>query len=116
MSTMPSPVRGEPDHAHQGDPMLRHIVLTTFAESTTDRQKQDLADALRTLPALIDDIATYSVGLDLGLSDQNAGLAIVAEFADVEAYRRYVDHPDHQRVAASLREIATAVTRVQHEL
>jgi hypothetical protein len=38
------------------------------------------------------------VGADLGLRDTNADLAVVADFADEDAFRTYSGHPAHLEV------------------
>lgn len=81
-------------------PGLRHVVTHTYKPETTDEQLAAIVDALRALPAQIDAIAGYEVGLDAGLADGNATLAIVADFASVEDYETYRDHPAHQQVIA----------------
>ena len=41
-----------------------------------------------------------SVSRDIGISDGNATLAIVGDFADEAAYRTYAEHPVHLEVIA----------------
>jgi hypothetical protein len=80
--------------------VLRHIAMFRFQPGTTDDQVRQLADGLRELPAQIPEIRAYEVGPDAGLRDGNHEFAIVADFDDVESWRRYVDHPVHQQVIA----------------
>ncbi len=77
---------------------LRHVVLLTFAETASVRDREAARDALRTLPAEIPEIEAYSVGLDAGLSAGNATMAIVADFASEGDFAAYVAHDAHQRV------------------
>lgn len=76
--------------------MIRHIVLLDL---DAEPAALDAAvAALRALPDAIAEIEAYDVGLDAGLSDGNASLGIVADFADEAAWAAYRDHPEHHRV------------------
>lgn len=82
--------------------MLRHVVLLTFTPETTTEQTAAVVDAVRDLPAKIPEIASCSVGPNLGFPTSTADLAIVVEFASAEDYQTYSDHPDHQAVIRDL--------------
>ena len=96
--------------------MLRHVVLLRFTPQATPAAVAAAVDALRTLPDSIDDIVGYEVGVDAGLAEANASLVVLAEFADAEGWRRYQEHPDHQRVLAEhLRPILAQRLALQFE-
>lgn len=78
--------------------MLRHVVLFTWAEGTTQEQKEAIAEALRALPPVITAIRDYRVGPDAGLSPANHDFAVVADFDDADGYLTYRDHPAHRAV------------------
>ena len=77
---------------------LRHIVTLTFRDGTTAREAEAIAAALRELPEQIPELRSYVVGVDAGLSEGNASLAVVADFDSVEDWQVYRDHPAHQAV------------------
>jgi len=81
---------------------LRHVVCVTWKAGTSPDAVAALCEALAGLPALIPEIRGYAFGSDLGLADTNADFAIVADFDDTDAWRRYQDHPEHQRVLTDL--------------
>lgn len=93
--------------------MIQHVVLITFVPEATDEQRQAVVDALRDLPAQIETIVSYHVGLDLGFADGNASLGIVAQFSDEDGWATYRDHPAHvaviQELIAPIRASRTAV-------
>lgn len=65
-----------------------------------------------TIPA----VADYRHGPDLGLADGNFDYAIVGEFASVDDYVTYRDHPDHQAVIVEyIKDRVSARTAVQYE-
>lgn len=82
--------------------VIQHCVLITFVPEATDEQRQAVVAALRALPASIEQIVSYHVGLDLGWADGNASVAVVAQFSSQEDWQAYQDHPDHQAVIQDL--------------
>jgi hypothetical protein len=96
--------------------MFRHVSLFTFTPETTQGQQQELARQLRTLPAAIQQIKDYHVGPDAGLNPGNYQFGIVADFASVEDYLVYRDHPVHQElIRAYVRPIVANRAAVQYE-
>lgn len=80
--------------------MIRHVVLFRWNESVSDADVAATAAALDALPAAIPEIAAYQHGRDLGLNAANHQYAIVADFASVDDFATYRDHPEHQRFIA----------------
>lgn len=81
---------------------IRHLVLLRFDGGTDAVQIQALADGLRRLPSLIPEIVDYHLGPDLSLADTTWDFGICADFASVDDFATYRDHPDHQAVIAEL--------------
>lgn len=77
---------------------FRHVVAITFRDDASDEQVQAALDGLAGLPAAIPELRAYSFGLDAGMAEGNASLAIVADFDDAAGYEVYRDHPAHQTV------------------
>ena len=77
---------------------LRHISCLTWSERATPDAIEAVRAALEELPDLIPELRAYTVGADLGLAPGNADFAIVADFDDADAWRRYHDHPAHQTI------------------
>jgi hypothetical protein len=76
--------------------MIRHVALFRFSEEASDQTPHHLEEGLSQLAQTIPEIEAYRYGRDLGLREGNFDFAVVADFADAEAFKRYVDHPDHQ--------------------
>jgi len=81
---------------------VTHLALFTWKPGTGDEQIRALCDGLATLPGLIPDIRSYRFGADAGLTEGNDRFAVVAEFDDVDAYRRYAADPRHRDVIERL--------------
>lgn len=77
---------------------FRHAVLFQWREDATEQQKKALEERLDELPGLIPEIAAYAVGGDAGVNAGNFDFAVVADFADRDAYLVYRDHPAHRAV------------------
>lgn len=89
----------------------------TFADDTAAETIDGILEALRALPAQIPELKGYVVGADVGKSDGNSTVGIVADFDDWAGYEAYRDHPAH--VAVGVEMIAPVLTgrgAVQHEL
>jgi hypothetical protein len=97
-------------------PGVRHVVTLTFRDDTTEAQLDAIVSALHGLPASIPELKSYVVGADLGRSEGNASLAIVADFDSWAGYEAYRDHPEHVAVATDLiLPVLTGRGAVQHE-
>lgn len=97
--------------------MFRHVVLITLSPEATDLQRQALLDGLSSLPAAIPEIRSYVFGVDAGLAEGNATVAVVADFDDVDGYRVYATHPAHvQVITERIRPIMVARTATQHAI
>jgi hypothetical protein len=95
----------------------RHVALFVFREDATESQITAVADGLAALPAQIPEIAAYRVGPDLGVNDGNHDYAVVADFASVEDYYAYRDHPVHQALLAdTIRPILASRAAVQYDI
>lgn len=77
---------------------LRHIVTLTLRDDTPAGDVEAIAQALRDLPDVIPELRSYVIGVDAGLSEGNAHVAVVADFDDVEGWEAYRDHPAHRAV------------------
>ncbi len=78
--------------------MIRHVTLINFKPGTSQAQKAAVLDAFRQLPDHIPAIREFSVGLDLGLLEGNAGLAVFAGFESEADFLEYSSHPAHGTV------------------
>ncbi len=97
--------------------MFRHVVLITLSPEATDAQRHALLDGLAGLPAAIPEIRSYVYGVDAGLAEGNATVAVVADFDDADGYRVYATHPAHVRVITELiRPIMVGRAAVQHQV
>lgn len=76
--------------------MIRHVVLLRWQEGTTPSAVNAVSEGLGGLPAAIPEIREYRFGHDLGVNQGNFDFAVVADFANLEDYVVYRDHPVHR--------------------
>ncbi|MGK5112691.1 MULTISPECIES: Dabb family protein [unclassified Geodermatophilus] len=97
--------------------MLRHVVLFTWSDDADDERRAATVAALRRLPEEVGGMTAFAVGPDAGLREGNAHTALVADFPDVEAWRRYAEHPAHlQVIAEHVAPFLAARTAAQYEV
>ncbi len=82
--------------------MLKHVVLLRFREDIPPGTLTAALAGLRALPTQIPEIRSMSTGRDTGLIPNGCDLAIVVEFATVDDYLVYAEHPAHRRVIEEL--------------
>src|SRR3954454_12540174 len=97
--------------------MLRHVVLFTWSDDADEERRAATLAALRRLPEDVGGMTSFAVGPDAGLREGNAHTALVADFPDVEAWRRYAEHPVHlQVIAEHVAPFLAARTAAQYEV
>jgi len=73
-----------------------------WEDTVDDEQVAAITAGLSTLPGLIPQIADYRFGGDAGVNEGNFDFVVVADFASVDDYLAYRDHPDHRALIADL--------------
>ncbi len=82
--------------------MFRHVVMFEWVDGVDNADIDAMADALDALVATVPEVVSYVHGPDVGISEGNFDYVIVGEYASVEDYVVYRDHPEHQRIIAEL--------------
>jgi len=80
--------------------MIRHTVMFRWKPGTIPADIAAVTEGLGGLPAAIREIRDYRFGHDLGVNDGNFDFVVVADFADVDDYVAYRDHPLHRALIA----------------
>ncbi|MBP1966892.1 Dabb family protein [Paenibacillus aceris] len=85
--------------------MIDHIVLVKFGETTTQEQLQEVVDRFKALRPHLTGIVDIQAGLNF--SEKNKGYQVVlsVRFEDKAALEAYGPNPEHQAVAAYIREV-----------
>ncbi len=80
--------------------MIRHVVVFTWSDEADEARRRTSVAALRRLPEDVGGMSSFVVADDAGLTEGNAHNVLIAEFSDVEAFRRYQKDPVHLAVIA----------------
>jgi hypothetical protein len=75
--------------------MINHVVLMKFKPDANDDAIDDLEKSLDDLPNKIVEIQVYEFGRDRVHSEKSYDFALVSLFANLEAVKRYQEHPAH---------------------
>ncbi|TKJ28889.1 Dabb family protein [Blastococcus sp. CCUG 61487] len=95
--------------------MIRHVVTFTWSPEADAQRRGTTVAALRNLRQAVGGMTSLVVEEDAGLTDGNADAVLIADFPDVEAFRRYAQHPDHLAVLAEhVRPILASRAAVQY--
>ena len=94
--------------------MIRNVVVGRLKNGAS---RADAEQALAALAALeFEGCLSMRVGVDAGLREGNWDYSITADFADVEAYRRYDDDAEHNRLRReAFGPISEQIVRIQFE-
>ena len=96
--------------------MIRHVVVFTWSPDADAQRRATTLEALRRLQEDVGGMTSLVVADDAGLTDGNADTVLIADFPDVEAFRRYAQDPVHLAVIAEhVRPWLAARTAVQYE-
>lgn len=76
--------------------------MFTWKPGTTTADTDNVKRQLDTLPAAIPEIQRYQHGPDAGVNQGNHHYVVVGDFATVEDYLVYRDHPVHKQLIADV--------------
>jgi len=80
--------------------MIRHVVMFRWEPEVDEAHIASVAAALDAMVPQIPSIRAYTHGRDLGVNVGNHDYVVVADFADVDGYLAYRDHPVHTQLIA----------------
>lgn len=100
--------------------MIRHVVMWKMLDRAQGAGRADNLRKAKTLleelPGQIPAICSLQAGIDARLDPKAYDLVLIAEFDSPETLRSYLEHPEHQRVAAFLRAVRSERTVVDAEV
>jgi hypothetical protein len=97
--------------------MLRHIVLVTFKPEATETQLAAWRDAVTDMCETSPEVLAFSLGQNIGSGPNHHDAALVADFEDIDAFRRYVGGDKHTAYVQDHARLVTAkLAAIQHEM
>ncbi len=99
--------------------MIKHIVmfkLRDFSEAEKAEKKLQLKKMLENLPAKIDLIKYFQVGINYASVSNAWDLVLHSEFTDDKDLNSYRVHPEHQIVVTFIKDITEHVAVVDYHI
>ncbi len=96
--------------------MIVHVVMFKVRDDL-DREavKREIKARLDTLPAKIDVIRRWEVGLNVVTSPRAYDVVLIAAFDTLEALQTYQQHPDHVAQVEYLKSVSASIVAVDYE-
>ena len=95
--------------------MLTHIVIWKYRADVETEVREAHVQLLRSLPAVIKEIESLSVGFDVVRLPRSYDSGLVATFKDRAALHAYTVHLEHVKAAEFGRKISEHVASVDFE-
>ena len=95
--------------------MINHVVVIKFKPDARDEEIDDLEKGLDDLPNQIIEIQAFEFGRDLIHSERSYDFALVSLFANLEALKRYQEHPAHLKILQKINRMAEDILAVDFE-
>lgn len=96
--------------------MIRQITLIKFKPDTADAEIGALGEGFKKLANVVPGIRRFEFGPDLKLEGNTLDYALVIDFASVDDWKAYREHPDHIAFAETALPRIERVERVQYAL
>jgi hypothetical protein len=85
--------------------MIDHIVLIKFSEATTEEQLHEVVRRFKALRSRLTGIVDLQAGLNFAEKSRDYQVILTVRFEDKTALAAYASDPEHQAVAAYIREV-----------
>ncbi|QMU59170.1 MAG: hypothetical protein GKR98_13820 [Boseongicola sp.] len=96
--------------------MLRHIVLISFKAEATAAQRDAWRVAVTDMCETSSEVLSFTLGDNIGRGPNHQDSALVADFRDVAAFRRYIASAAHlEYVENHARHVVETIAAIQHE-
>ncbi|WP_112323442.1 Dabb family protein [Oceanibium sediminis] len=96
--------------------MLRHIVLLTFKDSATEAERQALHDAVSALKDKVPEVLSLTCGANVGSGPNHHDYALVADFEDMAAFKRYIASPAHRAYVDGPAKAVARIAAIQQQI
>jgi hypothetical protein len=95
--------------------MINHVVLMKFKPDVNDDAIDDLEKSLDDLPNKIVEIQAFEFGRDRVHSEKSYDFALFSLFANLEAVKRYQEHPAYLNVLQKITRLTENIIGVDFE-
>jgi hypothetical protein len=99
--------------------MIHHVIMFKLKEFPSKDEKLETANviknALEALPAKIEQIKSFEIGINILESERAFDIVLVSKFNSLEDLKIYVDHKEHQNVVTLIRKYSEKTVSVDYE-
>jgi stress responsive alpha/beta barrel protein len=95
--------------------MLRHIVMVTFKADATDAERAAVRTAVEGFADKCPDVRSLVCGDNVGSGPNHHDFAMVADFDDMAAFRRYTQCQAHKDYVAGPARAIERLSAIQHD-
>lgn len=95
--------------------MLRHIVMLTFKPEASAEERAAVRSAVEAFAETVPEVRSLLCGDNIGSGPNHHDFAMVADFDDLAAFRRYTAHPAHQAYVEGPPKAVEKLAAIQHE-
>jgi hypothetical protein len=97
--------------------MIRHIVLVTFKPEASDDAREAWHAAVTAMCEASPEVISHTLGKNIGSGPNHHDAALIADFPDLDAFRRYIGSDAHKAyVEDHGKHVTGRLAAVQHEL
>ena len=96
--------------------MIRHIVMFTWKPETPASIKDDVQKGFAHMKNSIEHVIHMECGTDQKLAEGNYDFAMIADFADPQAWSAYRIHPEHLAFVKKFGALSDQIARIQIEI
>lgn len=97
--------------------MLRHIVLVSFKPDASADQIAAWRDAVTEMCETSDEVLSFFLGENIGSGPNHHDAALVADFEDIDGFRKYISGEKHKAyVEDHARQVTAKLAAIQHEM
>ena len=96
--------------------MLRHIVLVTYKSEASLEERAAMQATVAAFAEQVPEVRSLTCGENVGSGPNHHDFAIVADFDDLPAFRRYIESDAHRAyVDTYAKAIVGKLAAIQHE-
>ena len=97
--------------------MIRHIVLLSFNPEASADELAAWSDAVTDMCETSEEVLSFSLGKNIGSGPNHHDAALVADFEDIDAFRRYIGSDKHKAyVENHARRVVAKLAAIQHQM
>jgi len=100
--------------------MLKHVVMWTLKKEAHGKNKEEnlttMYDKLMALPAIIEEIREYEVGVNKSERSSAFDIVLVSAFENETDLETYRTHPQHLDVADFIKEVTKKTAVVDYDI